>query len=466
MSLMELTLSTEQTGLLDDLALQDLQTGLQGRLIRRGDADYDQARQLWNGRIDKQPAFIVRCETAQDVAYAVKLARRHNLPVAVRSGGHNSNGFALVDDGLVIDLSGMKRVTVDPLRRTAVAQPGLTLGEFSRALEAYGLATTTGVCAGTGLGGATLGGGTGWLMGKYGLTIDNVLAFEMVTAEGQIIRASAEENTDLFWGLRGGGGNFGIVTAIEYQLHRLGQVLAGMVIHPMAKAQAVMRFYRDFSSAAPDEVTAYAVLMSLPDLGPAIGIMVCYYGDDLSEGERLLAPVRQFGPPLADLIHPMGYTELLELLNPAAPDGRHYYETAYSIKQFSDEALDTLIACAQATTSPFTSIIIHHIHGVATRIPAGATAFALRETHYAVINAAAWEEGPAEAHVAWAQTSLALMQPFASRGVYVNFLGEEGEDAIRDSYRANYERLAALKCKYDPTNFFNLNQNIKPKARD
>lgn len=436
-----------------------------GEIFRPGDPGYDQARRLWNGAVDKYPALIARCRTGQDVAQAVTFARRHHLPVSVRSGGHNTTGLALIDDGLVIDLSQMKQVTVDPARRIARAEPGLTLGEFVRATEPYGLVTTTGTCSGNGLGGATLGGGIGWLMGKYGLIIDNVRAFELVTAAGQLLTVSAAENADLFWGLRGGGGNFGIVTAIEYQLHPVGQVLAGMVIHPLANAQTVMRFYRDFSSAAPDELTIYAVLATLPELGPAIMLIACYCGENLAEGERLLAPLRQFGPPLVDMIKPMAYSELLALLDPAAPDGRHYHDTAYSLKQPGDEALESLIACAQAITSPFTAIVIHHVHGAAARVPAGETAFALRETHYAIVNAAGWEEGEGAVHIAWAEESLARMQPFASRGLYVNFMGHEGEAAIRDAYRANYERLVALKSKYDPTNFFCFNQNIKPAAQ-
>lgn len=446
-------------------ALEELETRLGGQLIRPGDAVYDQARRLWNGKIDRYPALIARCYTAEDVATAVTFARHHNLALAVRGGAHNSNGFAAINNGLVIDLSPMKGITVDPAARTARAEPGLTFGELSRATQAYGLATTTGICSGTGIVGATLGGGTGWLMGKHGLAIDNVLSFELVTADGQRLKASATENPDLFWALRGGGGNFGIVTAIEYQLHPLGQILAGMVIHSMTNAKAVLRFYRDFSSAAPDDITAYAFLVTLPDVGPAVILMAGYFGDDLAEGERLLAPLRQFGPPLVDTVQPMAYPDFLALLDPIAPDGRNYYEPAYSVKQFSDAALDTLITWAGRMTSPFSAILIHHIHGAATRVAPDATAFALREPHYAVIHDAAWEEGPAETHVAWARASLASMQPFAMPGVYVNFIVGQQEEAVRESYRANYERLAALKRRYDPANFFRANQNIRPALK-
>lgn len=446
-------------------AIEELKANLTGQLIRPGDAAYEQARQLWNGRIDKYPALIVRCQTTQDVVLAVNFARSHNLPVAVRAGGHNSNGFALADRGLVIDLSAMKQITVNPVKHTAQAQPGLTFGEFSRALLPFGLATTTGICAGTGISGATLGGGIGWLMGKYGLAIDNVLSFELVTAEGQLLQASATENPDLFWGLRGGGGNFGVITSIKYQLHPMGQVLAGMVIHPLANAKEAMRFYSDFSQATPDEVTAYAFLATVPDIGPAFIIMAGYFGDDLAEGERLLAPVRQFGPPMVDLIQPMGYPDFLAMVDPLAPDGRRYYQPGYSIKQFNDEIIDNLIGWAEKMTSPFSAILIHHVHGAATRVAPDATAFALREPHYIIMHDAAWEEGPAEPHVEWVRVSFAAMQRFAMRGLYVNFIVGEKEEAVRDSYQGNYERLAALKRKYDPTNFFRSNQNIKPAVK-
>jgi FAD/FMN-containing dehydrogenase len=446
-------------------AVAQLEARLTGQLIRPDDAAYDQARRLWNGRIDKYPTLIVRCQTAQDVTLVINFAREHNLPVAVRGGAHNSNGFATINNGLVIDLSPMKGILVNPATQTAWAEPGLTFGEFSRTLLPYGLATTTGICAGTGISGATLGGGIGWLMGKHGLAIDNVLSIELVTANGQLLMANANENPDLFWGLRGGGGNFGVVTGIKFQLHPLGKILAGMVMHPLANAKQVLQFYREFSSTAPDEVTAYAFLATVPDIGPAVIMMAGYFGDDLAEGEKLLAPLRQFGPPLVDLIQPMDYPDFLAMVDPLAPDGRNYYQPGYSVKQFSDEALDTMISWAEKFTSPFSAFLIHHVHGAATRVAPDATAFALREPHYIVMHDAAWEEGPAEAHLAWVRESLAAMRPFAMPGLYVNFIAGDKEEAVRDAYRANYERLAALKRQYDPTNFFRSNQNIKPAQK-
>ncbi|MCB0209083.1 MAG: FAD-binding oxidoreductase [Anaerolineae bacterium] len=443
-------------------AVEMLEAGLTGQLIRPGDSAYEQARRVWNGRINKYPALIARCRTAQDVVLAVNFARDYAMPVAVRGGGCNSNGFATLNNGLVIDLSPCKGITVDAVTRIARAEAGLTVGELSRALQLYGLATTTAIWPGAGISGATLGGGSGWLAGKYGLAIDNVLAFELVTVAGHILRTSATENPDLFWGLRGGGGNFGIVTAIEYQLHPLESVLAGMVVYPLTNANSVLTFYRDFSSSSPDDVTAYAFLATAADVGPVVMIMAGYFGDNPTAGERLLAPVRQFGPPHVDRIQPMTYADFLEMLAWMMPEGRHYYEPAYTVRQFSNEALKTLITWSERMSSPFSAILIHPRHGAATRIAPEATAFALREPHYVVVHMAGWDEGLATDHVNWAQASVAAMQPFAGSELDVNFIWGEDEDTVRAAYRANYDRLAALKISYDPTNFFRLNQNIKP----
>ena len=443
-------------------AVEMLEARLAGRLIRPGDSAYEQARRVRNGRINKYPALIARCRTAQDVVLAVNFARDYRMPVAVRGGGGNGNGFATLNNGLVIDLSLCKGITVDAVTRTARAEAGLTVGELSRALQVYGLATTTDIWPGSGMSGATLGGGTGWLASKYGLTIDNVLAFELVTVTGDVLTVSATENPDLFWGLRGGGGNFGVVTAIEYQLHRLASVLAGMVIHPLTNAGSVLNFYRDFSNSSPDDVTAYAFLTTVPDVGPVVMVMVGYFGDNPAEGERLLAPIRRFGPPYIDRMQSVGYADFLEMIAWRAPEGRRYFEPAYAVDQFSDKALKTLIPWAERMASPFSAIIIHPMHGAATRIAPEATAFALREPHYVVVHMAGWNEGPATDQVHWAKSSWAAMQPFAASGLDVNFIWGENEDAVRAAYRTNYDRLVALKTTYDPTNFFRLNQNIKP----
>jgi hypothetical protein len=298
-------------------------------------------------------------------------------------------------------------------------------------------------------------------MGKYGLTIDNLLSVDIVPADGQVKRASATEHPDLFWGVRGGGGNFGIVTAFSFQLHAVGAVLAGKVVYPMSRAREVLRFYREYTSSAPDELTAYACLMTTPDGLPAIAINLCFCGS-LAAGERLVEPVRKFGAPLLDSIRPKSYLKLITQADAGAPKGRHYYEKARTLKHLSDEAIETIADYGTACTSPYSLVLIQHVHGAASRVSPTETAFALREESYVMSIVAAWEVGQAHLHRAWACTFWTAMQPFASSGVYVNFLGNEGEERVRAAYGVNYERLVALKNTYDPTNFFSLNQNIRP----
>jgi FAD/FMN-containing dehydrogenase len=447
------------------MALRDFRASLHGALILPDDDGYDSARRVWNGMIDNYPALIIRCANRADVTHAVEFARLQHLPVAVRGGGHSVSGKSVCDEGIVIDLSQMKGIRVDPVTCTARAEAGLTLGEFVREIQPFGLVTTTGTVAGTGLAGLTLGGGLGWFMGKYGLTIDNLLSVDIVTADGQVLRASATEHPDLFWGVRGGGGNFGIVTAFEFQLHAVGPVLAGKVVYPMSRAREVLRFYREYTSSVSDELTAYAALMTTPDGLPAIAINLCSCGS-LDAGERLVEPVRKFGPPLVDLIRPKSYLKVLSLADAGAPDGRHYYEKARTLKDLSDEAIETIADYGAACTSPYSLVLIQHVHGAASRVSPTETAFALREESYVISIVAAWEAGQAHLHKAWARTFWTAMQPFASGGVYVNFLGEEREGQVQAAYGVNYERLVALKNKYDPTNFFSLNQNIRPTVKE
>jgi FAD/FMN-containing dehydrogenase len=461
---MLITPQTLHTAAAHAAALHDFRAALSGDMILPGEADYEGARQVWNGMIDRYPAMIVRCASRADVVAAVRFAQSRGLPLAIRGGGHNSAGLAVCDGGLVIDLSRMKGITIDPIRLTARAEPGLTLGEFVRAIEAEGLLTTTGVISGTGMAGLTLGGGMGWLMGKYGLTIDNLLAVEIVTADGQIRAADENEHGDLLWAVRGGGGNFGVVTAFEYQLHPAEPLLAGMVVHPIERARDVLRFYRDFTVNAPDELTTYAAFARTPDGQPVIGLTLCYAGPR-AEAERAIAPLRQFGPPLVDLIRPMSYYELITMLDAGAPDGRNYYEKANTLPALTDEAIDQLVAFGTARTSPFSQLMIQHVHGAAARVAPDATAFALRFDHYVTGFVAAWDQGPADAHIAWARDGFAATAPYAARGAYVNFLNDDGEERVRAAYGANYARLARIKAKYDPANVFRLNQNIKPISR-
>jgi len=379
------------------MALRDFRARLHGELILPDDDGYDSSRRVWNGMIDKYPAMIIRCANRADVAHAVEFGHLQHLPVAVRGGGHSVIGKSVCDGGMVIDLSQMKGIRVDPVTCTARAEAGLTLGEFVRQTQPFGLVTTTGTVAGTGLSGLTLGGGLGWFMGKYGLTIDNLLSVDIVTADGRVLRASATEHPDLFWGVRGGGGNFGIVTAFEFQLHPVGPVLAGKVVYPLSRAREVLRFYREYTSSVPDELTAYASLLTTPDGLPAIAINLCYCGP-LEEGERAVSPVRKFGVPLVDLIRPKAYLKVVTSADAGAPDGRNYYEKASTLKHLSDEAIDTIADHGAACTSPCSQILIQHVHGAASRVGPTETAFALRDESYVVSIVAAWEDEQADLH--------------------------------------------------------------------
>ncbi|HEX6554867.1 MAG TPA: FAD-binding oxidoreductase [Ktedonobacteraceae bacterium] len=446
-------------------SLQDFKTHLHGELIVPGDDAYDSARKVWNGMIDKYPAAIARCADVADVLRSVEFARSQQLVVAVRSGGHSFPGHSTCDGGLVIDLSRMKTIQVDPGKRTARVQAGITLGECTREMQKFGLAIPVGTASETGLAGLTLGGGLGWLMGKYGLTMDSLLAVEMVTADGRVLRASSDEHPDLFWAVRGGGGNFGIVTSFEFRLHPVETLLAGLVFYPMDRTLEVLQRYREFSHTTPDELTAYAGLLTMPNGIAAAAIGLCYCGP-LEEGERLIAPIRTLGSPLADMIRPMSYLELISMLDAVVPRGHSYYGKAHSLKQLDDEAFQIMFNYSAKRTTPVEMISLQHVHGAVSRIDQTETAFALREEHYAFLIQTRWSEeettDQADAHVDWTRRLWAEIEPFATAETYANYLEDEGEPKVRTSYGANYERLARVKNTYDPTNFFHLNQNIKP----
>lgn len=440
----------------------DLRARLTGDLVLPGDMDYDAARKVWNGAYDdRQPAAIARCHTAADVQAALLAARDQHAEIAIRGGGHGFGGRSTGDGVFVIDVSPMKATRVHPDAHTIHAEAGLRLGEFIRSTVPFGLGVTTGVVSDTGMAGLTLGGGTGWLMGKYGLTIDNLLAIELVTADGQLLRASDEEHPDLFWALRGAGANFGIATAFTFQLHPVRQVLGGMLIHPIERAREMLRVYRDFSRVCPDELTVYAAMLTTPDGHPVAAMGVCYCGD-LAEGERAIEPLRRFGPPVADLIHPMDLYELNCQLDEANPRGRSYYDKANSVMTLTDEAISGIVEAGEHLTSPFSTVLIQHMHGAATRVDPAATAFALRDETYFVAGIASWETGDPSPHVAWSRALYQALEPYSRHGTYVNFLSDEGDERIRASYGDSYQRLAALKNRYDPDNLFHLNQNIKP----
>jgi len=461
------------TAVLDDSAVADLARHFRGELIRPGDPRYDAARAIWNGAIDRHPGLVARCTGAADVRAAVRFARERDLLVAVRGGGHNVAGTAVCDGGLVIDLSPMKRLRVDPVGRTAQAQAGLLWGEFDGGTQAFGLAAPGGIVTHTGIAGLTLGGGLGWLMRRHGLAADNVLSADVVTADGAFIRASPEEHPDLFWGLRGGGGNFGVVTSFEYRLHPVGPiVLAGVMLHPAARAREVLGFYSDFIESAPDELTTIVVLRMAPPAPflpprvhgqPVVIIGACYAGP-VEEGVRAMAPLRRFGEPLVDLIRPTAYVSHQALLDAGAPHGLGYYWKSEYLPALSDALIDTLAERAWAVVTPESYTIIFHLGGAVGRQDPEGSAFEDRRAAHAVNIDAVWSEpARASACVAWTRELWEAVRPYSTGRVYVNFLGDEGQDRVRAAYgEAKYERLRALKRQHDPTNLFRLNQNIRP----
>lgn len=413
--------------------------------------------------IDRRPLAIISCSSISDVMEAVRFARRENLPFSVRGGGHSVAGKAVADGALMIDLSRMKSIQVDPRRQTVVAQAGLTWGEFDRETEKFHLATTGGVISSTGVAGLTLGGGIGWLMGKYGLACDNLISADLVNAEGRHMCVSASENEDLFWAIRGGGGNFGIVTAIEFRLHRLESVLGGIILYPRSRAVDLLRRYRDLTLTAPDELTAYAALMTGHGT-PMAAIALCHSGERAAAKEEL-AQFQLDEPPIADLTGEKKYSEIQSMLDFTAPAGLHYYFTCPFLCNLTDEAIASIVEHAESAPTEQTQIVIEHMHGLASRVAVAATAFGLRRVQYSINIMPAWDT-PAltEKCIAWARSAAADMRSLGASGAYVNYLGDEGAAAIRASYGRNYDRLSMLKAKYDSENVFCFNQNIGATA--
>lgn len=448
-------------------SVEKFKTDLRGPLLRPGEAGYDDARKVWNGMIDKRPALIARCAGVADVIHCVNFARANNLLVAVRGGGHNLSGNAVCDGGLTIDLSRMKGVRVGPARRTARAEPGLTWGDLDRETQAFGLATTGGQISTTGIAGLTLGGGWGYLARQHGLACDNLLSVDIVTADGQFRTASAAENADLFWGVRGGGGNFGVVTSFKYRLYPVGPVVAGILAYPFQKAKEVLKLFRDLTTAPPDELASGIVLISLPDGTPVAGVVLCYTGP-LKEGEHLLKPLRTFGPPLIDQIGVIPYTTAQQLIDGFYPPSLQNYWKSSFLKKISDEAIDTMVTYCSNRPSPMChGLIEHQLGGAVHRANRDSTAFAHRDVEYCFTSLGVCAN-PAEAQkcAQWARDFWSAMQPFSAGGVYVNYLGreaDEGPERIKAAYGpAIYSKLVALKNKYDPDNLFRLNQNIRP----
>jgi FAD/FMN-containing dehydrogenase len=458
---------------LDPAAVETLRTRFVGELVQPGDATYDDVRRVWNGHIDRRPALLARCRGVADVMTAVRFAREHDLPTSVRGGGHAVAGHAVCDDGIVIDLSLMTGSRVDPLAQTIRVEGGCLNAHVDRESQAFGLATTGGIVSHTGIGGLTLGGGIGNLMRKFGLTIDNLRSCDVITADGEHLVASEHENPDLFWGLRGGGGNFGIVTSFELQLHPLGPtVLAGLLAWPMDDAPQVLRFLRDFMADAPDEVGLMGNLRLAPPLPvipdelhgrPIVGLVPTYAGP-VTEGEEALRPLRDLPAPAVDTVVPKPYVEHQKMFDPTAPHGRHYYWRSHKLGPLADEVIDVLVEQASSITSPLSTTPIFTQGGAVSRVPEDATAFPNRGAAHDINIVASWlPDGDGERHIEWVRRFFAALEPH-SRGVYVNFTSDDTADRVR---RAAYgpeqwSRLVALKAKYDPTNFFRGNANIPP----
>jgi FAD/FMN-containing dehydrogenase len=440
-----------------------LRQSMQGAILAAGDQGYEQARQVWNAMIDRRPGLVARCAGPADVQAAVRFARDADVVTSIRGGGHNVAGNAVCDGGLMIDLSPMRGIHVDPVRRTARAEPGLTWKEFDQATLASGLATTGGTVSHTGIAGLTLGGGVGWLMARHGFTCDNVLSVDVVTADGRLLTADASQNEDLFWAVRGGGGNFGVVTSFEYQVHPMQPAIAGgMVLYRMADAGDVLRFYRDYSQNAPDDLTVFAGMLTTPDGQDVVAIVAAWFGH-ADEAPRHLDPLRRFGSPVADLIGQLSYAQLQTIFDAAVPFGlRRYWKSGY-LPELSDDLLDRVIEHAAAKTSPYSLTLFFHMHGKVTEAAPDATAFAARATQWDFDIIPQWQASTEDArHIEWARALWKEVEPH-TRGVYVNHLdSDDAGTRVRASYGANYQRLAAIKGKYDAGNLFRMNNNIVP----
>ena len=458
---------------LREASIAEFKAHFGGDVLLPDSADYDEVRQIWNAMIDRRPALIARARSPEDVVRAVKFARKHDLIVSVRGGGHNIAGNAVCDGGLMIDLSLMKRVKVDPSARRAEVEPGCTLADFDAAAQAHGLATPLGINSTTGVAGLTLGGGFGWLSRKYGMTVDNLLAVEMVMADGSQLRASTSENEDLFWGVRGGGGNFGIVTSFEFQLHPVGpQVLSGLIVFPFDAAKSVLTQFARFTETMPDELNVWMVTRKAPPLPflPAdvhgkemVALAVCYAGDP-AEGERLIAPLRGFGKALGEHIGVQPYVAWQQAFDPLLTKGARNYWKSHNFSRLSDDAIDTIVEYAGKLPSPQCEIFIGTIGGQTTRVAPDAMAYSSRDAKYVMNVHGRWESAAEdERGIAWAREFFKKSEPFASGGAYINFLTQDETDRIAFAYGTAFTRLVDLKKKYDPTNFFRMNQNIKPQ---
>jgi FAD/FMN-containing dehydrogenase len=445
--------------------IDEFEKHLPARVLRPSHADFDQVRKVYNGMIKRKPALIAQCRGTRDVVAAVRLARTHDIPISIRGGGHNFAGKAVVEDGLMIDLSGMKEITVDVGSRTARAEAGLKLGEFDRETQKHGLMTPLGIATTTGIAGLTLGGGYGWAVGELGLSCDNVTWLEAVTAEGDVVECSAEQNPELFWGMRGAGQNFAIATQIEYRLHELSNVYGGPLFYPLSAE--ILHFYDEFVASAPDRLTTLGAATKMGDGTLAFGIVVCYLGKP-ADGEEAIEALRAFGKPMADMLAERPYLEMQSLFDRDIPPGKRYYNKAHNLSRINSASIDAILRFTK-TMLPYPSMIgFQRLHGAAARVAPGATAFPHRYAHHVVwISPAAEDPALDEGMIRWTHECWEALRPHADQAVYVNALDDgavEGEARVRQAYGANYPRLQALKQVVDPTNFFRQNSNIQPSS--
>ena len=457
---------------LSEFDFGSLRAGFRGTILTPSDDGYDEARAVWNGMVDKRPAAIARCAGTPDVVAAVGFARERGIQLAVRGAGHHIAGNSVCDDGLVVDLSPMKAVTVDPAARRATAEGGATLADLDAATQAHGLATPVGINSTTGVAGLTLGGGFGWLSRKYGLTVDNLESAEVVTAAGEVLRASERQHPDLFWALRGGSGNFGVVTDFEYRLHPVGpDVLCGLIVYPLAEARAVLRRYRDFVAGSPDELAVWCVLRKAPPLpflpeaahgGDAVILALCHAGDP-AEGERLIRPLRTFGTPLGEHVGVQPYAAWQQAFDPLLTAGARNYWKSHNFTELSDGLIDVAIDHLGRLPSPQCEIFFGALGGATKRPAPDATAYAHRDAEYVMNVHGRWEQAADDERcIAWARDYFQASAPFASAGAYVNFLTADETDRVRSAYGVNYDRLARVKRTYDPENLFRTNWNVQP----
>jgi FAD/FMN-containing dehydrogenase len=452
--------------------LEALRATLRGTACAPGDSGYDEARSVWNAMIDRRPGLVVRCQGAADVMHAVALARKHNLMVAVKGGGHNIAGSAVCDGGLQIDLSAMRWVRVDRAAMRANVGPGATLADIDREAQQFGLALPTGINSTTGIAGLTLGGGFGWLTRKFGMTIDNLISTEMVLADGRLVRASVTDNPDLFWAIRGGGGNFGVVTNFEFRLHPVGpQVLSGLVVHPFADAKRILTEYQPLLANAPDELTCWAVMRKAPPLpflpakwhGREVLILAMCWVGDMAAGDRALGSLRRLGNPIADVVSPHPFVGWQQAFDPLlTPGARNYWKT-HDFERLDPRLIDTLVEAVGRLPGPECEVFIAHVGGAMARVPAGATAYPQRNAHFTMNVHTRWRDAAEDAQcVDWARGLYEAVAEHALGSAYVNFMPDDESDRIEKVYGTNYKRLAQVKGAYDPMNLFRSNQNIKP----